>query len=149
MHIRLLHGIPILVKDNIVTSDRMEATAGTYALIGAKPAKEASVVARLRTAGAVILGKANLCELSCFRSSTKHDGWSTRGGQCMHAYRKDANPTGSSGGSAVAVALGLCTVAIGTETDGSLVKPSGANNVVAIKPSVGLTARDGVVCLTP
>jgi len=140
-----LHGIPVLVKDNIDTHDRMQTTAGSLALAGEPAPADAAVAARLRRAGAVILGKANLSEWANFRSTHSSSGWSARGGQCRNPYVLDRNPCGSSSGSAAAVSANLCAAALGTETDGSIVCPSGANGVVGIKPTVGLVSRAGVV----
>ncbi len=140
-----LHGIPILVKDNMDTADKMMTTAGSLALVGARPPRDADVVRRLREAGAIILGKANLSEWSNFRSTRSSSGWSARGGQCRNPYALDRSPIGSSAGSAVAVAANLTAVALGTETNGSIVSPAAANAVVGIKPTVGLTSRAGVI----
>ena len=140
-----LHGIPILVKDNIDTADRMKTTAGSFALGDVKPARDAFVVGQLRDAGAVILGKANLSEWANFRSTRSSSGWSARGGQCRNPYALDRSPCGSSSGSGVAVSANLCAVAVGTETDGSIVCPSSVNGIVGIKPTVGLVSRSGVV----
>lgn len=140
-----LHGIPILLKDNIDTADRMETTAGSLALVGARPARDATVAARLRAAGAVILGKANLSEWANFRSTHSSSGWSARGGQARNPYSLDRSPCGSSSGSASAVAANLCAASLGTETDGSILCPGTANGVVGIKPTVGLTSRAGVI----
>jgi amidase len=140
-----LHGIPVLVKDNIDTADRMKTTAGSFALGDARPARDAFVVGRLREAGAVILGKANLSEWANFRSTRSSSGWSARGGQCRNPFALDRSPCGSSSGSGVAVSANLCAVAIGTETDGSIVCPSSVNGIVGIKPTVGLVSRSGVV----
>jgi amidase len=140
-----LHGIPFLLKDNVDTGDRMQTTAGSLALAGAPAARDATVAARLRQAGAVVLGKANLSEWANFRSSRSSSGWSGRGDQCRNPYVLDRNPCGSSSGSAVAVSASLCAAAIGTETDGSIVCPSSASGVVGIKPTVGLVSRSGVV----
>jgi len=140
-----LEGIPVLLKDNVDTADREHTTAGSFALIGDKPARDAFLVQRLRAAGAVVLGKANLSEWANFRSLTSSSGWSGRGGQTNNPYVLDRNPCGSSSGSAVAAAADLATVTIGTETDGSIVCPSGANNDVGIKPTLGLVSRAGVV----
>ena len=145
-HIRgPLHGMPIVVKDNIETADRMQTTAGSLALVGVKVASDAPVVARLRQAGAVILGKANLSEWANFRSSRSSSGWSGRGRQTRNPYVLDRNPGGSSSGSGVAVAANLSVAALGSETDGSIMSPSSNNGVVGIKPTVGLTSRQGVV----
>lgn len=140
-----LHGIPILLKDNIDTADRMATTAGSLALSGSVPPEDATVTSRLREAGAVLLGKANLSEWANFRSTRSSSGWSGRGGQCRNPYALDRNPCGSSSGSAVAVAASLTAVAIGTETDGSIVCPSSANGIVGIKPTVGLVSRAGII----
>lgn len=140
-----LHGIPILLKDNIDTADRTMTAAGSLALVGDPPAQDATVASRLRAAGAVLLGKANLSEWANFRSFHSSSGWSGRGGQTGNPYVLDRNPCGSSSGSAAGVAANLCAAALGTETDGSVVCPSTANAVVGIKPTVGLTSRAGVV----
>ncbi len=140
-----LHGIPVLLKDNIDTADRMQTSAGSLALAGAPARHDATVAARLRQAGALILGKANLSEWANFRSNHSSSGWSGRGGQCRNPYVLDRNPCGSSSGSAVAVSANLCVAALGTETDGSIVCPSSASGIVGIKPTVGLVSRAGVV----
>jgi amidase len=140
-----LHGIPVLVKDNIGTADRMTTTAGSYALARSIPPCDSFVAAQLRKAGAIILGKANLSEWANFRSSHSTSGWSGRGGQARNPYALDRNPCGSSSGSAVAVSANLSPVALGTETNGSIVCPSSANGIVGIKPTVGLVSRSGVV----
>src|SRR5215211_7896188 len=140
-----LHGIPILIKDNIDTQDRMMTTAGSLALVGAKPARDAFVAQRLREAGAVILGKTNLSEWANFRSSKSSSGWSGRGGQTKNPYVLERNPCGSSSGSGAAVAANLCAAAVGTETDGSVVCPSSANSLVGIKPTIGLVSRAGII----
>lgn len=140
-----LHGIPVLLKDNLDTAGPMETTAGSLALLGSKPAGDAFVTGRLRAAGAVILGKANLSEWANFRSTHSSSGWSARGGQCRNPYALDRTPCGSSSGSGAAVAADLAPVAVGTETDGSIVCPSAMCSVVGIKPTVGLTSRTGVV----
>ena len=140
-----MHGIPVLVKDNIDTADGMETTAGSLALLGSKPARDAFVVEQLREAGAVILGKTNLSEWANFRSTRSTSGWSGRGGQTRNPYALDRNPSGSSSGSAAAVAASLAAVAVGTETDGSIVSPASACGVVGIKPTVGLVSRSGIV----
>lgn len=139
-----LHGIPILLKDNIDTTD-MQTTAGSLGLVGQPPLQDATVAERLRAAGAVIMGKANLSEWANFRSFHSSSGWSGVDGQTRNPYVLDRNPCGSSSGSAVAVAANLCAAALGTETDGSVVCPSHQNSVVGIKPTVGLTSRAGVV----
>src|SRR5690349_3031479 len=143
-----LHGIPILVKDNVATRDRMQSTAGSLALVGVAPPRDAFLVERLRAAGAVLLGKTNLSEWANFRSTHSSSGWSGRGGQCRNPYALDRSPSGSSSGSGVAVAASLCAAAIGSETDGSIVSPSSANGLVGIKPTVGLVSRAGVVPLS-
>ena len=140
-----LHGIPILLKDNIDTDDRMRTTAGSLALVDSRPGADATVTARLREAGAVVLGKANLSEWANFRGFQSSSGWSAVGGACRNPHVLDRNPCGSSSGSAAAVAANLVAAALGTETDGSIVCPSSANGVVGIKPTVGLTSRAGVV----
>jgi len=140
-----LHGIPVLIKDNIATRDRMMTTAGSLALVGARPPKDAFVAKRLREAGAVILGKANLSEWANIRSSHSTSGWSGRGGLTHNPYALDRNPCGSSSGSGAAVSANLCALAIGTETDGSIVCPSGVNGIVGIKPTVGLVSRAGII----
>ena len=140
-----LHGIPVLIKDNIGTADLMMTTAGSLALVGFTPTKDAGVARRLRAAGAVILGKTNLSEWANFRSSHSSSGWSGRGGQTRNPYALDRNPCGSSSGSGAAVSANLCTAAIGTETDGSIVCPSSANGIVGIKPTVGLVSRAGII----
>jgi len=144
-----LHGIPVLLKDNIDTADRMHTTAGSLALVASRPAEDATVAARLRAAGALILGKTNLSEWANFRSTRSSSGWSARGGQTRNPYVLDRNPCGSSSGSAAAVAASLCAAAIGTETDGSIVCPSALCGVVGIKPTVGLTSRAGVIPISP
>src|SRR5687767_10511846 len=140
-----LHGIPILIKDNIDTHDRMMTTAGSLAMLGAKPFQDAFVAKKLRDAGAVILGKTNLSEWANFRSTKSTSGWSARGGQTKNPYVLDRNPCGSSSGSGVAPSANLCAAAIGTETDGSVVCPSSANSLVGIKPTVGLVSRAGII----
>ncbi|HEX8177047.1 MAG TPA: amidase [Pyrinomonadaceae bacterium] len=140
-----LHGIPVLIKDNIDTADRMMTTAGSLALVGARPPRDAFIVERLRASGAVILGKTNLSEWANFRSTHSTSGWSGRGGQTRLPYVLDRNPCGSSSGSGVAVAANLCAVSVGTETDGSIVCPSSANSIVGIKPTLGLVSRSGII----
>jgi amidase len=140
-----LHGIPVLVKDNIDTTDRMATTAGSLALVGAKPPQDAFLVQRLRRAGAVPLAKTNLSEWANIRCSYATSGWSGRGGLTTNPYALDRNPSGSSSGSAVAVAANLGALAVGTETDGSIVSPSSCNGIVGIKPTVGLVSRAGVI----
>lgn len=140
-----LHGIPVLIKDNIDTADQMATTAGSLALVGAKPPKDAFLVQQLRRAGAVILGKTNLSEWANIRSNRSTSGWSGRGGLTKNPYALDRNTSGSSSGSAVAVSANLCVAAVGTETDGSIVSPSSVNGIVGIKPTVGLVSRTGVI----
>jgi amidase len=140
-----LHGIPILLKDNIATADRMSTTAGSLALEGVRPPKDAFLVTRLRDAGAVILGKTNLSEWANFRSTRSSSGWSARGGQTRNPYALDRSPSGSSSGSAVATAANLAAAAVGTETDGSIVSPAHASSLVGIKPTLGLLSRSGIV----
>lgn len=137
----LLHGIPILIKNNIATNDKMQNTAGSYALLGAKVTGDATVAAKLRKAGAIILGKTNLSQWANYRSFNSSNGWSALGGQTYAAYYPGQDPSGSSSGSGVASSLGLALGCLGTETDGSIVSPSDVNNLVGIKPSVGLTSR--------
>src|SRR5438034_8321701 len=140
-----LHGIPILLKDNIDTGDKMQTSAGSFALVGTPAVKDSTVAAKLRAGGAVILGKTNLSEWANFRSFYSTSGWSGRGGLTHNPYSLDRNGCGSSTGSAVAVAANFAAVSIGTETDGSIVCPGNVNSVVGIKPTVGLTSRSGVV----
>jgi amidase len=140
-----LHGIPILIKDNIDTSDRMQTTAGSLALAGPPAPKDAFVAARLRNAGAVILGKTNLSEWANIRSSHSTSGWSGRGGLTRNPYALDRNPCGSSSGTGAAVSANLCVAGVGTETDGSVVCPSSANGLAGLKPTVGLVSRSGIV----
>ncbi len=140
-----LHGIPILVKDNIDTGDKMMTTAGSLALEGHKAANDAFVMARLREAGAVLLGKTNLSEWANFRSTRSSSGWSSRGGQTRNPVVLDRSPCGSSSGSGAAVAANLCAVAVGTETDGSVIAPSSFCGIVGIKPTVGLVSRTGII----
>jgi len=141
-----LHGIPVLVKDNLDSADRMKTTAGSLALAGAPPpAKDAFVVARLRAAGAVLLGKTNLSEWANFRGDRSTSGWSGRGGLTRNPYALDRNTSGSSSGSAAAAAASLCAAAIGTETDGSIVSPASHCALVGVKPTVGLVSRAGIV----
>lgn len=140
-----LHGIPILVKDNIEIAGRMMTTAGSLALEGNYARQDAPIAARLRAAGALILGKTNLSEWANFRSSRSVSGWSGRGGQTRNPYALDRNPSGSSSGSGAATAANLCAAAVGTETDGSIVSPSSLNGLVGIKPTVGLLSRTGII----
>jgi len=140
-----LHGIPILLKDNIDTHDRTTTTAGSLFLKGSIPQRDSFVAQKLREAGAVLLGKANLSEWANFRSEHSSSGWSARGGQTLNPYALDRNPSGSSSGSAVAVAANLCAIAIGTETDGSITSPASCCGIVGIKPTVGLVSRSGII----
>jgi amidase len=141
-----LHGIPVLVKDNLDTADRMRTTAGSRALLDAPvPRQDAFVVQRLRAAGALLLGKTNLSEWANFRSRNSCSGWSGRGGQTRNPYAPDRDPSGSSSGSAAAVAASLCAVAVGTETNGSIVSPARACGVVGLKPTLGLVSRSGII----
>jgi amidase len=140
-----LHGIPVLIKDNIDTTDRMQTTAGSLALLGSRPSRDSFVAQKLREAGAVILGKTNLSEWANIRSAHSTSGWSGRGGQTKNPYALDRNPCGSSSGSGAAVAANLCAAAVGTETDGSVVCPSSANGIVGIKPTLGLISRAGII----
>jgi amidase len=140
-----LHGIPILVKDNIATADRMQTTAGSLALVGAAVPRDAFIAARLRAAGAVLLGKTNLSEWANFRSTHSASGWSGRGGQCRNPYVLDRSPSGSSSGSGAAAAASFAAATVGTETDGSIVSPCAASALVGIKPTVGLLSRAGIV----
>lgn len=140
-----LHGIPVLVKDNLDTADQMSTTAGSLALEGVSRHRDSFVVQRLRAAGAVLLGKTNLSEWANFRSTRSTSGWSGRGGLCINPFALDRNPCGSSSGSGVAVSANLAAVAIGTETDGSIVCPSNANGLVGIKPTLGLVSRTGII----
>jgi len=140
-----LHGIPVLIKDNIATADKMMTTAGSLALAGVTAPRDAGIVARLRAAGAVIIGKTNLSEWANIRSSHSVSGWSGRGGQCRNPYALDRNPCGSSSGTGAAIAASLAAVGVGTETDGSIVCPSGANSLVGLKPTVGLVSRSGII----
>ena len=140
-----LHGIPILIKDNIDTADRMQTTAGSLALAGSIAVRDAEIVRRLRNAGAVILGKTNLSEWANFRSTRSSSGWSSRGGQTRNPYALDRTPCGSSSGSGAAVAANFCAAAIGTETDGSIICPSANNGIVGIKPTLGLLSRSGII----
>jgi amidase len=140
-----LHGIPVLIKDNIDTADRMTTTAGSLALAGWRAARDAFVVERLRAAGAVILGKTNMSEWANFRSSKSNSGWSGRGGQGKNAYVLDRSPCGSSSGTAAALAASFAAAGVGTETDGSIVCPSAVHALVGIKPTVGLVSRAGII----
>jgi amidase len=140
-----LHGVPVIVKDNIDTHDRMQTTAGSLALEGNIALRDAFIVERLRAAGAVILAKANLSEWANFRSTRSSSGWSGRGRQCRNPYVLDRTPSGSSSGSATAVSANLCAVAVGTETDGSIISPANACGLVGMKPTVGLVSRAGII----
>jgi amidase len=140
-----LHGIPVLIKDNIDTADKMVTTAGSLALEGSRPSRDAALVTRLRDAGVVILGKTNLSEWANFRSTHSTSGWSGRGGQVKNPYALDRNPCGSSSGTGAAIAANLAAIGVGTETDGSIVCPSGANGLVGIKPTVGLVGGAGII----
>jgi amidase len=140
-----MHGIPVLIKDNIDTADRMQTTAGSLALLGSKPSQDSTVAKKLREAGAVILGKTNLSEWANIRSSHSTSGWSGRGGQTHNPYALDRNPCGSSSGTGAGVSANLCAVGVGTETDGSIVCPSSANGIVGIKPTLGLISRAGII----
>ncbi len=143
-----LHGIPVLIKDNIGTADKMQTTAGSLALVGAVPSRDAFIVERLHAAGAVILGKTNLSEWANFRSTHSSSGWSGRGGQCRNPYALDRTPSGSSSGSGAATAANFCAVSVGTETDGSIVSPSAACSLVGLKPTLGLVSRSGIIPLS-
>jgi amidase len=140
-----LHGVPIVVKDNLATADRMQTSAGSPALVGAKVPRDAFVVQRLRDAGAVLLGKTNLSEWANIRGAHSISGWSGRGGQTLNPYALDRSPSGSSSGTGSAIAANLCAVGVGTETDGSITSPSSVQALVGIKPTVGLLSRDGIV----
>ena len=140
-----LHGLPVLIKDNIDTHDRMMTTAGSLALVGSFPEQDATIARKLREAGAVILGKTNLSEWANFRGNRSTSGWSGRGGQTRNPYELDRNPSGSSSGSGAAVSANLCAFAIGTETDGSIVSPASHCGIVGLKPTVGLISRAGII----
>jgi amidase len=140
-----MHGIPVLIKDNIATHDRMSTSAGSLALDGVIAPRDAFLVGKLRAAGAVLLGKTNLSEWANFRSTESSSGWSGRGGQCRNPYALDRNPCGSSSGTGAAISASFATVGIGTETDGSVVCPSNANGLVGLKPTVGLVSRSGII----
>ena len=140
-----LHGIPVMIKDNIDTGDKMQTTAGSLALEGNIASKDAFIINKLREAGAALLGKTNLSEWANFRSTNSSSGWSGRGGQVLNPYCLDRSPCGSSSGTGAAVAANLCTIGIGTETNGSIVCPSGVNGVVGIKPTLGMWSRRGII----
>ena len=140
-----LHGIPVLIKDNIDTGDKMMTTAGAAALIGNIASKDAFIVTKLREAGAVLLGKTNLSEWANFRSTRSTSGWSSRGGQTRNPFALNRNPSGSSSGTGAAVSANLCVVGIGTETNGSIISPSSHCGLVGIKPTVGLLSRSGII----
>ena len=140
-----MHGIPVLIKDNIDTADKMMTTAGSLALVGSKPPQDSFVAQKLRSAGAVILGKTNLSEWANIRSSHSTSGWSGRGGLTKNPYALDRNPCGSSSGTGAGISANLCAVGIGTETDGSIVCPSSSNGLAGIKPTVGLVSRSGII----
>src|SRR5688500_19707329 len=143
-----LHGIPVLLKDNIDTADQMLTTAGSLALMGSRPRRDGFVGQQLRDAGALLLGKTNMSEWANLRSTHSSSGWSARGGQCRNPYVLQVTPCGSSSGSAVAVAASLASVAVGTETEGSIICPASANAVVGVKPTLGLVSRTGLVPIT-
>jgi amidase len=144
-----LHGIPVLVKDNLATGDSMQTTAGSLALVGAKAPRDAFVVAKLREAGAVILGKTNLSEWANIRSTRSTSGWSSRGGLTRNPYALDRNTSGSSSGSGAAATASLAALTVGTETDGSITSPSSVNGLVGIKPTLGLLSRSGIIPISP
>ncbi|KAK1274111.1 hypothetical protein QJS04_geneDACA009588 [Acorus gramineus] len=146
---RGLHGVPVLLKDNIGTGDRMNTTAGSLALVGSAVRRDSGVVERLRRGGAVLLGKASMSEWANFRSSDAPNGWCARSGQGKNPYLLTADPCGSSSGSSIAVAANMAAVSLGTETDGSIICPASANSVVGLKPTVGLTSRAGVIPISP
>lgn len=143
-----LHGIPVLVKDNINTGDKMQTTAGALAMVGSSAPHDAFVVKRLREAGAIIIGKANLSEWAFFRGENPPSGWSGRGGQTLHPYNLSVDPRGSSTGSAVGLAAGFSPLALGTETNGSIIQPAQTNGVVGLRPTLGLLSRTGLIPLT-
>ena len=140
-----LHGVPVLIKDNIATADKMQTTAGSLALVGIKPPRDAFLVTKLREAGAVILGKTNLSEWANLRSTRSTSGWSARGGLTKNPYALDRNTSGSSSGSGAAIAASLATLGVGTETDGSIISPASTNGLVGIKPTLGLISRNGII----
>ena len=141
----ILHGIPVLIKDNIDTGDKMMTTAGAAAMVGNRASKDAFIVSKLREAGAVILGKTNLSEWANFRSTRSTSAWSSRGGQTRNPFALNRNPSGSSSGSAAAVSGNLCVLAVGTETNGSIISPASHCGIVGIKPTVGLLSRSGII----
>jgi len=136
-----LHGIPILIKDNIATMDKMNTTAGSFSLLFAKVPTDSTIAANLRKAGVIILGKTNLSQWANYRSTNSTNGWTSRGGQTFGAYYPREDPSGSSSGSGVSSSIGLSAAALGSETSGSIISPSSRNNLVGIKPTVGLTSR--------
>ncbi len=140
-----LHGVPVALKDNLDTHDRMTTTAGSLALAGSIPPRDSFVAERLRAAGAILLGKLNMSEWAYFRGERATSGWSARGGQCRNPYALDRNPCGSSSGSGVAASANLCALTVGTETGGSIMCPSSSNGIVGIKPTVGLWSRSGII----
>jgi amidase len=140
-----LHGIPILIKNNIATEDQMNNTSGSLSLLGAKTPRDATVAAKLQAAGVILLGKFTVTQWANFRSSNSINGWSAHGGQVTGAYYPNMDPSGSSSGSGVGSSIGLALASLGTETDGSIVSLSSINNLVGIKPSVGLTSRSSVI----
>lgn len=144
-----LHGLPVLVKDNIASADRMATTAGSPALLGIRPPQDAAVVARLRAAGALLLGKSNLSEWANFRGKNSISGWSTRGGQTRNPYALDRSPSGSSSGTGAAIAANFASLGVGTETDGSITSPASVCGLVGFKPTLGLVARSGIVPIAP
>jgi amidase len=136
-----LHGVPIIIKDNIATFDKMNTTAGSFSLLGAKVTQDSTMAAKLREAGVIILGKANLSQWANYRSSNSTNGWTSRGGQTTGAYYPMQDPSGSSSGSAVSSSIGLAMAALGSETSGSIISPSSRNSLAGVKPTVGLTSR--------
>jgi len=140
-----LHGIPVIIKDNIDTADQMHTTAGSLALAGSRPARDAFIVQQLREAGAVLLGKTNLSEWANYRSTRSTSGWTGRGGLTRNPYVLDRNTSGSSSGTGAGIAADFATVGIGTETDGSIISPSAICGLVGIKPTVGLWSRSGII----
>jgi Asp-tRNA(Asn)/Glu-tRNA(Gln) amidotransferase A subunit family amidase len=136
-----LHGVPIIIKDNIATFDKMNTTAGSFSLLGAKVTQDSTMAAKLREAGVIIVGKANLSQWANYRSSNSTNGWTSRGGQTIGAYYPLQDPSGSSSGSAVSSSIGLAMAALGSETSGSIISPSSRNSLAGVKPTVGLTSR--------